>query len=1569
MSNREKHLVELQAELRNGAPKTLERLAMDLVGRLVGVRMSLAKEGFQHGADGGTTGRGGRHLRIECKRYADSTPLNERELQGEIDDALRRNPSLEAWILVTTREASESAQETLNRKAHEVGVPIIVLDWSSTAASLPDLAALCASADDLVQQHYGAKAGKAARALAPLSAEVVERITRELSVWKIGYEQLRRVAAGRLSSIWTDEAESRVAMAQNVAGGASHSLVTRSAVRQQLQAWWGKNDGRPAIVHGAEGVGKTWAAMQWVLAELDDLPITLTAPSSAFHELSSFSVGGVLEFLGASIFELARSHDRRYWRERVHALLQRPQEEGPTILILVDGINQEPSFNWQRLLQLFDGGDFRGRVRLLATTQTHYLDQRLNGMRGTSAGIQRIVVEPYDLSPGGEFEQLLSMNGLNFEGIPRDLIPLARVPRLFPLVLKHSAHAATEGGATLSRLLWAHGRDELSLREGRAFSESEWERWLLGLAESHWSAIQSGGSMPGKARTYSIDELDQLVSRSSFDPALNYRHLEEIIDGTWMEPVPGRAGHFRPKESTIYLALGAAVLGLLEDAERASGGNAELALAQWLDPLAGTSAAADILVAAMSILVAKQIPPTSPVPGIVVTALLQSQNAQDGHREQTIAVAPAIFRALLFAAEQSAGRAQASARHWALVALRSIQAENRDAWAEICGVLVRWVAEVTCPSPAEVAQKDGAGKSKAARLDERIGCHLAGTRLVMGVPIKLHELDRDDLKNHVPSLLIGKPLSLAMPVLAAAAVTMAIGSYNRLWQGLKWLVTLNPIDADEAVAALVEISKAALEVPVEGGVHPELPVRVASLLLWLTGVELHERRANEMRVSFEGGIDYEKDYLRNPTRSFFIPIEHRHLDLLWADDKIEPLQRLRTAKFHLPDPHLVLPARFVRQVDKDVGDFSVEELDANESYTRDDHELEALQPLVARVAPSALARLLRRWIGGLAGRTGERRHWAALRACRYLLLVRPTEVKSLQRMRANCPDPIDPDERFLLMGLLQVELLHASLDDQLDALVAAQDTFLGLQLLDLFPPPQRNTIPKFIARWGLESQRAAEVLMAYLARRPVALERSLFESLLSHAVGQESPLRTLAFVCLGRTNARWFGEALITHAWSAHATYNDVEQEHGSLALLAANSHVDLDALGSLVAPWCLLREARQRGATPRLARIAFALLDEAVNAGGFEALHSGVDISVDLERHIGSVSFEQPKRQQDDAQSFRDAFDSKLQSRLRSDAASMGKKFLRRATDAGALMLTKLVDLEDARMLIEHCWAEVELWLDGCEERTPAFRNRVNSASGLFLALCEALLGAMPDRGAPLWRALDQSLSMDFIGLGGVAELRHILFRAPNNPAVLSLREEIYGLHRNLTDSSYLDIALCALLHGCADWLGDRIEADRDSQMPFRRKRAILMSGLIETGSEEPRERPTGFAVGEWDWLRRRASFRVNRASYARHWWRVYLQSHDPEAAYAAWQVFLDCVDRMAHVWIRPDAKAHLSGDAGLRRMKLLNMELNWSSIERAMSEKETKGGNEMSRHLLSWDSPDDWFDIPQLASLKHLS
>src|SRR5258708_8674242 len=92
----------LKAALQGEAPGQLEDLAAALLGDLLGVTVAVAKSGFQHGADAGPSGRRGRRLRVECKRYSDTTSLSDRELLGEVDHALARAPSLAAWILVAT---------------------------------------------------------------------------------------------------------------------------------------------------------------------------------------------------------------------------------------------------------------------------------------------------------------------------------------------------------------------------------------------------------------------------------------------------------------------------------------------------------------------------------------------------------------------------------------------------------------------------------------------------------------------------------------------------------------------------------------------------------------------------------------------------------------------------------------------------------------------------------------------------------------------------------------------------------------------------------------------------------------------------------------------------------------------------------------------------------------------------------------------------------------------------------------------------------------------------------------------------------------------------------------------------------------------------------------------------------------------------------------------------------------------------------------------------------------------------------------------------------------------------
>ena len=85
--------------------------------------------GNQRGGDGGVSGAGGRHLIFEARRYSDDSRLDERGILGEIEQAIDRDPALEAWLLVTTQEAPEQIQQAMTRAGEEKGIGTVIIDW------------------------------------------------------------------------------------------------------------------------------------------------------------------------------------------------------------------------------------------------------------------------------------------------------------------------------------------------------------------------------------------------------------------------------------------------------------------------------------------------------------------------------------------------------------------------------------------------------------------------------------------------------------------------------------------------------------------------------------------------------------------------------------------------------------------------------------------------------------------------------------------------------------------------------------------------------------------------------------------------------------------------------------------------------------------------------------------------------------------------------------------------------------------------------------------------------------------------------------------------------------------------------------------------------------------------------------------------------------------------------------------------------------------------------------------------------------------------------------------------
>ncbi len=409
----------LRAVLQDEKAAKLENLAAALLGRLLGVTVAVAQSGFQYGGDAGTAGRQGRRLRVECKKYGDKTDLSERELLGEIDQALSRDPALEAWVLVATRDVSEQLEQSLNQKGESVGVPVVVLDWKSEG--LASLAALCAFAPDLVESVFSAEAGALARTL-----------------------QVSNSALG-----------------QNAAGGAEDRKVRRRAVHDALDRWWNgaAKDDAPVAVVGWDGVGKTWATLAWLVEQRKSLPIVLVVPSSAAADISGASETAMKRFLADRLYDLTSVRDGDHWLRRLDNLLRRPADEGPILTVFFDGLNQEPSIPWLPLLKVLQGEAFQCRVRVIVSTRTHHYQNKLTDLRGLIVPAVLVPVDLYDTSPGGELDQMLAFEDLTRKDLHPDLIELARTPRLFRLVVKFRERLVEAGQVTIHRLLWEYGRD------------------------------------------------------------------------------------------------------------------------------------------------------------------------------------------------------------------------------------------------------------------------------------------------------------------------------------------------------------------------------------------------------------------------------------------------------------------------------------------------------------------------------------------------------------------------------------------------------------------------------------------------------------------------------------------------------------------------------------------------------------------------------------------------------------------------------------------------------------------------------------------------------------------------------------------------------------------------------------------------------------------------------------------------------------------------------------------------------------------------------------------------------
>ena len=1504
-----------------------ENLACALLGRLLGVPIAIAKSGFQHGGDAGTFGQQGRRLRVECKKYADQTSLSDRELLGEVDHALARDEALEAWILSATRSVPEQLAQDLVQKGERLGVPVVIIDWKER--ELAPLAALCAFAPDLVEAEFSAKAGAFARALQSIADDAIATLRRNLQSWCLGFESLRSLSHKKLENIWTTPRTSNAELGQDAAGGAQPNKIRRQAVYESLTAWWqgpARNDA-PAAVIGWDGVGKTWAVLDWLLARKSDQPIISIVPSSALGPVSGVSEASLKRFLADRLYEMSGVRDPDHWLRRVDYLLKRPSDEGPVLTIFFDGLNQEPSFRWPPLLKVLQGEIFEGRVRVIVSTRKHHFQDRLSNLRGLTVSAVPIVVETYDARPGSELDQMLKFEGLTQADLHPDLIEFARTPRLFKLVVRFRERLVEAGQVTVHRLLWEYGRDSFGERAAKSFSEDGWRSWLAEIANRYRNGVQE----------FSLRSLGETASRPDLSVNEVYARLSDIIDGQFVKA--SASGSMQLNPTVVTHALGAALLAHLDRVSEHTRAAIEPEVTQWLDPIAGFDQRAEILRAAVSILVERGAPTDTPIAGVLVTAWLQTQNVTDSHRRELKILAPNIPDALLDAVEQSNGHAQASARLWAVNALRAIPRAEGNALNSIVTRLRSWLSVVsrdivTGPGAAQLE------KHRSERYKTRIEVDANGPVTVLGIQLQLVERSDGVLQATVPSIIEGFPLAKAMPCFEAAAVAFAIRGQGESWDGLKWLCQLNEVDPHSTADALDALSANVRSRSPEVGIHPELPARVAALLLWMSGREADEEKAACINPTIDRSHSYERDYLANPSRSLFA-LERRHADIALNDTGVRLHSRVQRTREFWIDPTFVPPEAFVEEVRTVAVSFPVEKLNRERGYTPEQHAFEELEPVVARCAPDVLSELIQRKFQGFASCPSEARYYTANYATDHFILANEVAASAANDLRLSVRDSNEDHEALISNSLLMVELLHLDTLAQYERIIDADLKFIRADFASVIRIPTKEDVDRLVARYRAGSVKQQHDLIVLLSIHPIPFGNDAWEWLRNISNESDHKLCGIAFRTLALGNASRFGRSLAADGWSWHPAADLWINHYGSGALIEAETGLPFDQLAPRLAPWRLLEAARVRGGDPAEVRLAADIFGQILKAAKIEEPDPGSNLTVDRTERGFALSFAsvEPRVNREDQgnpiASMQAALDPEARAKSYMRAIETAMSRIDEARKSGASLYLTEVQAADIEPVLQHAPDMLDGWLEGSQQRTIDFGRRFRLAEAAFLAVCEALLIRNPARGAELWRVLRATMATRYLGAAEVDEMLHIVFRVPESAPVSELREEVISLRQCSTDKQLFDIAVAAQYNGKAAWLSAMAEKDRASSFDWQKKRGILLTGFV-AGNDLPVADawPAGQVSTSYDDLRRKSARLRWSEACARHWWRAFLSAQSTTEAYAAWILFRRSADRRAWTWMHQDMEGQEKSDR-LFKLKLAHVELNRSELKRAMEKQ----------------------------------
>ncbi|MBN9396903.1 MAG: restriction endonuclease, partial [Candidatus Melainabacteria bacterium] len=960
-------LVEILKKMYPSGANGFEGLIAQLLSSMTGQNFLLAQSGSQQGRDISSHDRFSNITAIECKRYDQKTPLNERELLGELTQVAQDIPDLDLWVLVTTREISSQLDESLRKTATIYGIDYVSI--STNDGSPSSLEVLCAFSPEIVINHSGVKNQEDRDRLKISLDEIktvsdfsqkVAKLKKGLLSPLIGYENWRTAQNNWLINCLKSESETRGAFGQPINVDDSNvTLIQRGDAMTSLDNWFAnwKTTNSVFTVLGEEGDGKTWGVGAWLSQNLKN---TKEFPAILFCSSTDLTENDPVSLITNSISARLPEFSIDQARKRLSRWLTRPSGELPLFLLVLDGINERHSREWwrtlfERLRSSIDNSQVEDKpwykeIAIIVTSRTSFWKSYFEDLKFLS--FSTFTIQPYNEA---ELETALGKFNRSPESIPNSLLPLIKKPRFLDLMVKFGDRLADSGDITVARLIYEDWRDRIQRKRNITLTDTEFQDFIATLAAEHLERNQQ----------FSRQVIDNTLVGISDQSEI----FEELRTGGII--IPLNRGSFKVNEHLLKYGLGLLLVDQLEAITDNNPDYKEI-IANWLEPHAEIDLKAAICeFAALHALNLSNLPVAAKV--ALLLAWVNSRNLEDGVERGFVAYLTLDPLAYIGLAEELFSNL--TYNPWAndlLIHAFIEKYQNQKVKPLLKTAIERWLGYIYLYG-SSFAKKTEEHIQAQREIEQRVGRQLQPGRFsYVGYQFTATINDRELLLGHRALGIISHlPRRDFFQAISIGCLAEAIMNKPEMYNLFAWVILSSPIPVWPEIKTEVEKLFSLNTV-----VTKQAAYRILSFVGNEEAFELQEKFPEDLFPPNEL-VEYHK---KDPCTSFFSWSEEDCVTCLERED-LDITNIVRKIRQYCIEPGFEIPDRVKIQLRVIPEAIDYNSLWLSTAQTTTDATLETYEPALAVFAPHELANLIR-----LATREIKERQGLPLRQQSYHLI-------------------------------------------------------------------------------------------------------------------------------------------------------------------------------------------------------------------------------------------------------------------------------------------------------------------------------------------------------------------------------------------------------------------------------------------------------------------------------------------------------------------------------------------------------------------------------------------------------